>query len=246
MKVWPLHSLALAPIPPPPSFPGLAEFVSSVFGAGGGAVVTPGFSRTLTSFLRVANERTKGALDIYLTEGGARKPGNAAAAALTAAPAHGKPSKFPIVKVNVLPDESAWSFFSAGGSRLLLLPAVAVARDGSAVCEAGAAALVVAARAHGATVCVIASAVKLNPLPSATMIVDAVREKSNAAISAPENALSYEAAVEMGIAGNASEEQLALVAPRWDCIAPEAIDAIYTNAGAVSPMGVWRLVEETY
>jgi translation initiation factor 2B subunit (eIF-2B alpha/beta/delta family) len=78
------------------------------------------------------------------------------------------------------------------------------------------------------------------------MIVDAVREKSNAAISAPENALSYEAAVEMGIAGNASEEQLALVAPRWDCIAPEAIDAIYTNAGAVSPMGVWRLVEETY
>jgi hypothetical protein len=93
--------------------------------------------------------------------GAGEPPGHALALALSRSSA-AAPTAKPISRT-VVPDATAWALLSSGRIGKVVLPARAVAVDGSAVVDAGGYGLAVAAHHHGVPVVVVASSLEVLP-----------------------------------------------------------------------------------
>ena len=100
---------------------------------------------------------------VFWAEGGPGAPGRAAAAAFLAAA--------PTAAVIVIPDAAAYAVLAAGCARRVVLPAAAVARDGSAVAPAGSLSLALAAKHAGVPLLLLAPAFCLHYSLSAAAVL---------------------------------------------------------------------------
>ena len=183
-------------------------------------------------------------LRVFWAEGGPGAPGRAAAAALLAAA--------PTAIVVVIPDAAAGAVLAAGCARRVLLPAAAVARDGSAVAPAGSLALALAARHAGAATLMLAPAHVLCGEPSA-----AAAAASAAQAGAAGGRLQGDRPADVfvnGVAGAAAlgacgfrahdaplAPPVGVVNPMFDAIPRHLVGVVVTSKGCASGRDVARL-----
>lgn len=207
----------------------------------GDAVLTAGHCPNVVSFLR--HVAAAFPLDVIVADGGPRAPGRATVAALSATKRGAPPV------VTTTPDACVWALLSAGGARRVVLPACAIARDGSVVAPAGALAIALAAQHFAVPVVVVASAAKFSPAETAAEIL--ARGGGAAALQGPpSDVLAYADAVELAAAGaraaSHASEGVSVLHALFDVLPAALASLIVTSAGAVTPGGAWRAVDEIF
>ena len=181
-------------------------------------------------------------LRVFWAEGGPGAPGRAAAAAFRAAA--------PAATVVVIPDAAAAAVLAAGCARRVVLPAAALARDGSAVAPAGSLALALAARAAGVPLLLLAPAYCLSPEPAARAILAGPRMQGGRPTSVFADGAAGAAAV--GACGLRAREApveppVGVVDPLFDALPAELVGMVLTSrGGACGRWGVARLGDRAF
>ena len=246
------HGKYTLPDPAPPPLPphthrrprprraGLEPFVSQVL-RDGDAVLTAGYCPNVVSFLR--HVAAAFPLDVIVADGGPRAPGRATAAALSVT------KRGVAAIVTMTPDTGVWALLSAGGARRVILPASAIARDGSVVAPAGALAIALAAQHFSIPVVIVATSAKFSPAETAASIY--ARGGGDAALQGPpSDVLAYADAVELAAAGaraaSHASEGVRVLHTVFDVLPAALSSLIVTSAGVVTPGSTWRLVDEIF
>jgi hypothetical protein len=175
--------------------------------------------------------------------------------------------------VTGVPHAGVWGVLGGGlGVRKVILPAIAVARDGGALVDAGGLGIALEAQARGLPVVLVVSAARLTPVATVGELWGVVsrgggssssREGGAAAAAAaagtftplqgpPTQVLPLDLAVSVGACGPLAASQLpappavTIRNALLDTLPPALVSLVVTSAGSAAPSGVWRLTCDAF
>lgn len=158
--------------------------------------------------------------------------------------------------VTGVPHAGVWGVLGGGlGVRKLVLPALAVARDGGALVDAGCLGLALEAQARGLPVVLVVSAARLAPVASVGELWGVVSRGSSGGATLqgpPAQVIPLELAASVGACGPLAAAHLpappavSIRNALFDTLPPSLVSLVVTSAGSAAPSGVWRLTCDAF
>ncbi len=241
-------ALSLTPSPPPSTHTraprALADLNPLLLAAlrPGDSVLTAGSDPWVSGALAKCAAREPH-MRVFWAEGGPSAPGRAAAAAFLAVA--------PTASVVVIPDAAVYAVLAAGCARRVVLPAAAVARDGSAVAPAGSLSLALAAKHAGASLLLLAPAYCLCPGPSAAALLRGgprlQGDRPTAVFADGAAGAAALGACGFRAQGAPLEQPLEVANPLFDALPSDLVGMLLTSrGGACGARGVERLGDRMF